>query len=288
MYLQLNLYAHGRFPDDLVFVRNLLNAYANVRTRDQAAYRELLRNYWFYDEEMKRQFFQDLTSRHELASALDEVRKANPSLVAGDRNKAVNENPAAVQFAAEAEAWTSHFEAAAPAFQALAKAEPGHVELTERAASVYRSLAAYDGANTGTAVELAQLAVKASPRDRDVLERVGDIYADRDELDRAAPVWNAVLRIEPGKPDSYLSAATVFWDYYRFDDALRLIADGRRKLGKPELFAYEDGAIEEGRRDYAAAVHQYAAGAMAGDERAEERLLKLAARKPMEPVVDRR
>ncbi len=287
MYLQVSLYAHQRFPDDLAFVRDLLTAYQARETRDDAAYQELLRNYWFYDGELKRQFFQRLSEKNQLAPELEEVRKTNPSLASGDWKKAVSENPAAVQFAAEAEAWTSHFEAAAPGMRALAEAEPGKVGSTERAASIYRSLAAYDAANTGTAVGLEELAVKASPRDRDLLERVGDIYADRDELNRAAPVWNAVLRIEPGKPDSYLSAATVFWDYYRFDDALRLIAEGRKKFGKPELFAYEDGAIEEGLRDDAAAVHEYAEGARAGDERARGRLLRLAMRKPYEDLVDK-
>ena len=287
MYLQVCLYAHQRFPGDLVFVRDLLGAYQNRQTLDVAAYDELLRSYWFYDGDLKQQFFQNLSEDHRLTQELEEVRKANASLAAGDWKKAMSENPAAVQFVAEAEAWTSHFEAAAPGLRALAEAEPGKVQSTERAASIYRSLAAYDGANTGTAVGLAQLAQKASPRDRDLLERVGDIYADRDELNRAAPIWNGVLRIEPGKPESYLSAATVFWDYYRFADALRLIADGRRKFGNPTLFAYEDGAIEEGQRDYRAAIHQYAAGAMAGDERAQARLLRLCMRKPFEPVVDR-
>ena len=36
-YRQLNLYAHARFPEDLVFVHNLLNAYARPETRDNAA-----------------------------------------------------------------------------------------------------------------------------------------------------------------------------------------------------------------------------------------------------------
>jgi len=43
----------------------------------------------------------------------------------------------------------------------------------------------------------------------------------------------------------------VFWDYYQFDDALRLIEEGRKKLGDPALYSYEAGAIQENKRDYA-------------------------------------
>jgi len=37
LYLQLNLYAHQRFPEDLVFVHNLLRAYSTEGSADSAA-----------------------------------------------------------------------------------------------------------------------------------------------------------------------------------------------------------------------------------------------------------
>ncbi len=37
LYLQVNLYAHQRFPHDLVFVKNLLNAYQRKGTFDANA-----------------------------------------------------------------------------------------------------------------------------------------------------------------------------------------------------------------------------------------------------------
>ena len=60
----------------------------------------------------------------------------------------------------------------------------------------------------------------------------------------------------------YLDAATVYWDYYRYNDALRWIAAARKKFDNPALFAYQAGAIYEGKRDYASAVREYVAGAL--------------------------
>ena len=76
----------------------------------------------------------------------------------------------------------------------------------------------------------------------------------------AAPYWNQMAEIEPGKPDSYREAATVYWDYYKFEDALRLLNAGRAKLGNENLFCYEEGAIYENERDYPRAIAEYVKG----------------------------
>ena len=127
LYLQVNLYAHKRFPNDLVFVRNLLSAYQRNGTMDMAAYTWLLRNYWFYDPQLKAEFFAQLSSRNQLTAEMDSVRKAS-------------NNPAGQRFLAEGEAWQSHFEAAAPFFRTVAEEFPGDRELNGRASSVYLSL----------------------------------------------------------------------------------------------------------------------------------------------------
>ena len=61
---------------------------------------------------------------------------------------------------------------------------------------------------------------------------------------------------------------------------MRLLAEGRKKLADPALFAYEAGAIYENQRDYKRAVAEYAKGALAGPEnsQARARLIRLAQR----------
>ncbi len=273
LYLQLNLYAHQRFPEDLVFVHNLLNAYGTRATSDATSATALLHEYWFYDADLKRRYFEQLSQSGQLLNQIAAVQKTQAG------------NSAAVELNAEAEAWLSHFEAAAAGLRATAEAYPGSVEKDETAASLYRSLAAYFPGDTQVAAGFEQKAYEAEPRDPKLLETVGDIYADREEFARAATPWNAILQVFPGKPDGYLETATVYWDYYRFDDALRVIRDARTKYRDQALFAYEAGAIEEGRRDYRRAVEEYLAGSGAGNQQARARIVRLASRPAQRDLI---
>jgi Flp pilus assembly protein TadD len=278
LYLQLNLYAHDRFPNDLVFVRNLLGAYTRRGTADGAAYTRLLRAYWFYDDGLRAQFFEALSHAGKLNAELAAIRAAHPDATA---------NPAAVEFLAQGEAWQSHFEAAAPWLRASSISIPGDTPRARRASAVYRSLAAFDPNNTEVAASLALNLHRSDPRNRDLLATIGDIYADRGLLTRAAPYWNRMPQTAPGSPEAYLDAATVFWDYYRYGDALRLVNQARAKFGDPALYAYQEGAIYEGRHDYTDAVREYIKGALATpDSAGAQRLMALANRPAVRSLAD--
>jgi Tfp pilus assembly protein PilF len=287
LYRQLNLYAHDRFPDDLVFVHNLLDAYSRPESYDAAAADRLLRQYWFYDTQLRSLFFERLSQEGRLYPELAAIRAADPDIVNGQFDRALAANPAAVQFAAEAETWLSHFEAAAPAARALASAYPGRREFAETASDLYRSLAAYFKQDTEIAVTLAGYEQRADPRDAGILARTGDILADRELFRRARVYWDRMAAAQPGKPQGYLDTATVYWDYYRYNDALRWIAAARKKFDQPALFAYQAGAIYEGKRDYPNAVREYLAGALDGQSPADNRLLQLSTRAQTRDLVDR-
>jgi thioredoxin-like negative regulator of GroEL len=273
VYRQLNLYAHERFPEDLVFVDNLLAAYSTEATRDDAAAMALLRQYWFYDPRLRNRFFEALSTSGQLDQELAALRAPN--------------NLAAQQLLAEGEAWRSHFETAAPAFKTTAEAFPGDRTLTSRASSIYRSLATLDDKNTPTAVALARLESRSDPRDREILAKIGDTYADHDRLAAARPFWDAMPATAPGTVEAWRDAATVFWDYYLYDDALRVIHTARARKDDPALLAYEAGAIYEGKRQEDRAVAEYVAGYLDGDGQSEARILKLARRPALRNVVDR-
>jgi lipopolysaccharide biosynthesis regulator YciM len=287
LYLQLNRFAHARFPEDLVFVHNLLGAYGHQGTFDDAAYNSLLRQYWFYDPQLRTTLFAALSHAGSLHAELVAIRAANPGITDGRFNQAVAANPAAVEFDVEAEAWLCHFEAAAPAARALADAYPGRTEFTSKASALYRSLAAYDERNTGIAVSLSDYEQRANPGDSGILARMGDILADRDLFSRARAFWERMPALQPGNPEAYLDTATVYWDYYLYNDALRWIAAARRKFNDPAMFAYQAGAIYEGKRDYASAVREYVAGAVKGQAEAQSRLLRLLNRPNTRDLVDR-
>ena len=262
LYLQLNLYAHQRFPHQLSFVRNLLNAYSTQATRNDAAYEDLLRENWYQAEDLRMRFFERLSRAGRLDAELARLRGAE-------------RNPAAQRFLAEGEAWRGHFEAAAPLLLAVEKDYPADRVIGRRAAAMEQSLGEID-----SAVAVEEKLSQANPRDPDALTRLGETEAGRERFDRAAAVWNRIPEIAPSKADSYLQAATIFWDYYRYDDALRLLDRGRTRLGDPSLFAYEAGAIRENQRNYALAVREYAKGAIAQPDSNARRRLLLLARRP--------
>ncbi|MES2391840.1 MAG: hypothetical protein V4555_09375, partial [Acidobacteriota bacterium] len=60
-YLQLNLYAHSRFPHELMFTRNLLVAYETKETRDAGAREALLREHWQDASDLQVEYFDHLS-----------------------------------------------------------------------------------------------------------------------------------------------------------------------------------------------------------------------------------
>ena len=280
MYVRLNQYANARFPHNPYFVRNLLGAYHSVPTYDHAAWLALLRQHWFEEPDLRNQYFEYLSSKGQLEQELSALRQSAPVENAADWRDFVRKNPAAAVELADAAIWRSHFEESAPALKSLAEVYPAEPELEQTASSVFRSLAYFDPAKTFVAVKIEDNLLAINPGDMDTLARIGDIYSDRELFAQAAPYWERIPKVAPGESSGYLDAATIYWDYFDFQNALRLLDEGRKKLGNATLYGYEEGAIYETSRDYPRALREYAAAALAAKEEspATGRLLELARR----------
>jgi tetratricopeptide (TPR) repeat protein len=289
LFLQLNLYAHERFPHHLVFVRNLLSAYAIRATRNPAAREALLGRHWFEDEALASEFFAMLSRTNRLDAEMAGMRDVAGAATAADWGGLAKEHPLAARFLGEADVWRSHFESATPIISALAGEFPSDVELNQRAGSLHRSLSYADARETDAAARVFTRLHQYDPRSAATLTTLGEIYADRERYGPARAHWDRLPDIEPGNRAGYFEAATVFWDYYQFDDALRIIAQGRTKLRDPVLYAYEAGAIHEGLRQHERAIEEYTRGALAaeGSSPARSRLLTLARRQAYRALADR-
>jgi len=283
LYLRLNQYANERFPHNPVFVNNLLAIYSTPPTTDWAAWEALLRQHWFEQSYLRNEFFEFLSRTGKLESELSALQQSAPDAASWESN------PAAADFMANANLWRSHFEESAPVLKSLAAQYPAETEIGRTASSVYRSLAYFDAADTAVAAKIEDNLLQANPGNTEILARIGDIYADRDQFAQAAPYWERIPRVAPGESSGYLEAATIYWDYYDFDNALRLLNQGRDRLTDPALYAYEAGAIYENKREYPHAIDEYVKGALAGsaDSPAELRLLELARRPKFRDLVDR-
>ena len=288
MYLRLNQYANARFPHSPFFVHNLLRAYHSNPTFNEAAWEALLRQHWFEETDLRNEFFEHLSSNGKLEFELSVLRQAAPPREKGTWEDYVQKNPVAGQYIAQADLWRSHFEDSAPVLKALADVYPAEPELGRTASSVFRSLAYFDPGKTGVAVKIEENLLTANPGSREILARIGDIYSDRELFSQAAPYWERIPKVAPGESGGYLEAATIYWDYYDFDNALRLLEEGRKKLRDESLYGYEEGAIYEGKRDYAHAIREYANAALAanGESPALSRLLELGRRPKFRDLVD--
>jgi len=289
LYLRLNQYANQRFPHNPTFVRNLLYAYHARETYDEAAWESLLRQHWFEQPELRSQYFEFLSWTGKLESELRVLPRDVDATEKGKWDALVRSNPAAAVFVAQADLWQSHFEESAPVLKALAEEYPADFERARTASSVYRSLAYFDGTKTAVAAKIEGNLLQADPGNSEILARIGDIYADHEQFSQAAPFWERIPQATPGEAGGYLDAATIYWDYFDFDNALRLLHQGRTKLGNEDLYRYEAGAIYENKRDYPAAIDEYVKGALSGsaDSPAGRRLIDLARRPRFRDLVDR-
>jgi cellulose synthase operon protein C len=282
LYLRLNQYANQRFPHNPIFVRNLLTAYRVPATRDPGAWEALLRQHWFEEDSLRDEFFEFLSRNGKLESELTALRQSAPDAAHW------TSNPAAADFLANGELWRSHFEESAPILRSLVAQYPAEFEMARTASSVYRSLAYSEPADTVIAARMEENLLQVNPGNAEILARVGDIYADHDQFAQAASYWERIPEVSPGEPSGYLDAATIYWDYYDFDSALRLLSQGRERLVDRNLFSYEAGAIYENKRDYPHAIEEYVKGALtdSADSPAERRLLALAHRPKFRDMVD--
>jgi tetratricopeptide (TPR) repeat protein len=262
-------------------VRNLLSAYLAPATHDAAAWEALLRQHWFEDASLRNRFFEYLSNSKKLEPELAAIRASSPV------EASWGQNPAAANFIAHANMWRSHFEESAAPLKSLADQYPAEAEIVHTASSVQRSLAYFDASHTLVAAKIEDNYLQANPTDTETMARVGDIYADREQFAQAAPYWERMPKVAPGQPQGYLDAATIYWDYFDFDNAQRLLATGRQRLANPRLYSYEVGAIYENERDYPRAIDEYVQGALASpDSSSEQRLLQLARRPKLHDLVD--
>ena len=130
------------------------------------------------------------------------MRSSLPSEVNQQCSNAMGEfassNPVAARFVAESGFWRSYYEHAAPVMGALASPISDGCGVGRRASAAYRSLAAYDPRNTEFAVAIEENLYKADPGNRDTLAHIGDILADRELFDRAAPYWDRMASVRTG------------------------------------------------------------------------------------------
>lgn len=269
LYLSLYTYAHNRFPQNRSFVQGLLSYYVNHKQLDK--WQALVGRYYFIWPEIRETYLSYLAKNDNLRKYLSEARK---KLV--DNSETSNLLPYKL-FRADAAIWLCNYEEAIDAYRELNQLYPGNSTFAEQLVKLTRSFGQIQDKflTEATNVQLKQ----SSLHPGSVEDRVtaGELYAEMNDYQRAKAEWLGVLDLGKDK-QTYLDTATVLWDYYQYDDALRVIEKLRGQEQDNALLAFEMGAILEAKHQTNLAVREYIKGITESNEQhsqARRRLVTL-------------
>ncbi|HJQ32386.1 MAG TPA: tetratricopeptide repeat protein [Pyrinomonadaceae bacterium] len=255
LYLGLYSLAHERFPEDIGLVRGLLKFYAAHERWDD--YRRLLAEYYFVSTEVREQFLSHLSERGELRARLDEARAVLKKHNGADAAEPSADSLPYKLFRADAAARLSNYEEALDAYRELNRLYPSTPEFAGRLVAFTRSLGQRNRVMLEEAAAGSRELADANPSDADCRTRAGEVFAELGDFARARAEWSRLVSLAPGDDEAYLNAATVFWDYFQYGDALEIIQRLRRETGERSVYAFEAGAILEAQHRLPEAVAEY-------------------------------
>ena len=181
----------------------------------------------------------------------------------------------------------------------MAALYPGDGTLARRVLSLQRSLAALDPSQAAAAAALVARTAPALADPAPLWTELGELEHEAGRPDRAKDAWRHVLERQPRDPERIDELATLLWDYGEMDDALATIEDGRKRLGRPALLAFEAGVLREEKRDVDGAIREYLqaglpeesdcfCSAFERDQRALRRLSQLVGRERVRATLEAR
>jgi tetratricopeptide (TPR) repeat protein/Flp pilus assembly protein TadD len=284
LYLGLYTRAHQRFPHNRKFVEGLLAYYlGHGRTED---WRRLVAEYYFESKEIRERYLFHLASVGRLREQanLARDRAANPGTPTNVRLE-----PLVYKlFRADAAAWLSNYEEAVVAYRELNDLYPNTPEFAERLAAFTRSFGQKDLRSLEEAAGIQRRMADALPVSENYRTQAGEVYAELGDFNRAREQWEQLIGLGTGAEDVYLDTATVYWDYFQYDDALRVLTALRRAMNDRTLYAFQFGAILEAKHQTKEAIGEYVK-ALDQDcqdyARARRRLKTLYARKDVPPQI---
>ncbi len=267
LYLKFYETAHARSPHNAAFTKGLLRFY-KAESRDED-WRTLAAEYYFESPEIRVAFLDDLARNNVLR---DYLKKAK-----------LRESAIYDFFRADVSARLSDYEHAVAAYRRLNRMYPNTPEYTARLIDFMRS---FGQKNRESLEEAANVAVAKADFQMNSAEhrtRGGEIYAELGLYQKARGQWMKLTETAAGDRTIYLNAATVYWDYFQYDDALAAIKKLRVKFGDDTLYAFEAGAICEAQHKKSEAVAEYVKALDAHRDEAQKekslaRLMTLSAR----------
>lgn len=265
--LELYSYAHNRFPRNIFFVRGMLTVLAKTNV-DQ--WEKLSAQYYFADRSIRAPYLSWLSSKGQLRDRYTRARGQNstsnkpPTLEPDVADLSVQlpapdtQRPTTYQiFAADSAVWLSHFDEALGAYRRLISLYPGEPQYSDRLSDLTRSFGNISDKLYEEAARVNSQMADIYPTNHSYRIKAGEVYAELGDFKRAGEQWDRLIQVEPGERNTYLEVATVYWDYYQYDQALQVFRQLRDTTGDQTVYAYRMGAVYEGKGDIDSAIAEY-------------------------------
>jgi predicted Zn-dependent protease len=261
-------YSHTRFSRNLFFVRGMLTY---LEKNDRARWEKLSAEYYFADRSIREPYLAWLSKQGQLRERYSKARAGTGAEVQRSGG-AVAPSPQPLSssapppgkapssyavFAADAALWLSHHDEALDAYRQLVAFYPGEPQYADRLSDLTRSFGQQSDKLYEESASVSARMAEIYPEDHSYRIKAGEVYAGLGDFKRAADQWDKLILIEPGERNTYLEVATVFWDYYQFDQAARVFKELRDATGDQTIYAYRLGAVYEGKGDYDSAIAEY-------------------------------
>ncbi|HEY6403488.1 MAG TPA: hypothetical protein VI479_18840, partial [Blastocatellia bacterium] len=246
LYLGLYTRAHERFPHNLSFVEGLLNYYSARSRWDD--WRRLMAEYYFESKSVRDRFLPYLSKEGKLREYAEAAR---------EKVKGAPGSLAYKLFRADAAAWLSNYEEAVDAYRELNGLYPNTPEFADRLLAFTRSFGQKDQRSLEEAAKIGQATADSQPASEIYRTQAGEIHAELGDYKRAAEQWERLIPLRPGDQEIYLDTATVYWDYFQYDDAMRTLASLRRRMNDQTLYAFQMAALLEAKHRTNEALGEY-------------------------------
>jgi Tfp pilus assembly protein PilF len=253
-------YAHTRFSRNLFFVRGMLTY---LEKNDRARWEKLSAEYYFADRSIREPYLAWLSKQGKLREFYSQARNRRGDTATGRVGESAPSPSRPVSpssfgvFAADAALWLSHHDEALDAYRQLVSLYPGEPQYADRLSDLTRSFGQQSDKLYEESASVAAQMAEIYPEDHSYRIKAGEVYAGLGDFKRAADQWDKLILLEPGERNTYLEVATVFWDYYQFDQAVRVFKELRDVTGDQTIYAYRLGAVYEGKGDYDLAIAEY-------------------------------
>ncbi|HOT76792.1 MAG TPA: hypothetical protein PK467_13470, partial [Candidatus Wallbacteria bacterium] len=228
-----------------------------------AAAKKALENFYeqnyFAEIDFMNKYLQYLNRENLIESKIAELKKSADSGV-----KVAHK----LKLLAECCFFISDFEQAEKWFDEFIKYAPSDSASLMKLASLKRSF----GKN-GEAVKLLQQIISLEPSNKAAYITAGDIIG----LDKSRPwseadaFFSQITSIDPENNDNYVELATIYWDYFKYEEGLAVLAERRRKASSDFIFGREIANLFELNGSIEVAIPEYISVICAPDEAARDK-----------------